>query len=30
MNLTKRLTCPKCGSDNHFGNIKCKDCYTEL
>jgi len=30
VNLTKRLTCPKCGADNHFGNLKCKDCAVEL
>lgn len=29
-NMTKRLTCPKCGADNHFGNLKCKDCAVEL
>ena len=28
--MTKRIICPKCSSDNHFGNLKCKECEIEL
>jgi len=28
--MTKRITCPNCGEENHFGNIKCNNCSDEL
>ncbi len=28
--MTKRLVCESCGSDNHFGNLNCKDCGNQL
>ena len=24
--MTKRIKCRLCGADNHFGNMKCKEC----
>lgn len=28
--MTKRLICRKCGTDNHFGNMNCRECEEYL